>query len=122
MPDRDPKESRSVLAATLFIGIGWQVYVLFVIHRMAPVLGGLLSGVNAEPPLITRVFLGIYRWLAVVPLASTALALDLLRRQERSSRRTFVVTVICLGGGFALQAWANEAWFMPVLSLFRQIG
>jgi len=113
---------RSHLAVLLGVLICWQVYVVVaaIVHSLP--LGALLSGLSAEPPLITRVYLRTALFWPLAPVLSAVLAVDLLRRPAPSAFHSTAVVLVIAVLGFAMQAWANEAFFAPLLELMRKVG
>jgi hypothetical protein len=100
----------------------WQIYIVVVASRMAPVLEGLLAGLGGDLPTVTRSFLVSYRFFAVLPAATAGAAAVALRKETLHPWQSAALVAIALGATMALHAWTNEAFFAPVLGILRSIG
>jgi hypothetical protein len=109
------------LAVALGVTALWQIYIVVVAFRMAPVLEGLPVGLGGELPAITRSFLGSYRAFGVLPAATAGAALVALRSESLRPWQSAVLVALALGATMALHAWTNEAFFAPVLRILRSI-
>ena len=121
MPSRGPLP-RLHLAVLFAVFLIWQVYVVFAAFHRGAGLDTILTGLGATPPLITRAYLRTLRLWPLVPVLSLLLSADVLRRPEPGVKYSAFALFFVAASGFVLQAWANEAWFVPVLELIRRVG
>ncbi len=116
------RQLRIPITVALTVTAVWQVYIVAVAFRMAPVLENLLAGLGSELPTITGSFLGSYRFFVLLPAATAGAALVALRRESLGPWQSALLVGLALGATMALHAWINEAFFAPVLDLLRTIG
>ena len=100
--------------------IAWQFYAAVAAWFRGRTLRRLLEGLGAEPPLIARLFLVTYPFWILIPILFTAGLLLWLRGGRRSSPVLLIIAAVAVALG--LHAWMNEAWFLPLFQLIRQVG
>jgi hypothetical protein len=120
--ESDPADLKPVVLAVLIPTIAWQIYLVFLLMRTAPAMQQFASGLGAELAPVTRAFIGFYPWSWTIPLFSALLGVDVLRRARISRAHAVAVVVTVITLGFALHAWATEAWFRPMMDLMRAVG
>jgi hypothetical protein len=116
--------NRESVAASLGLGAAvlWQLYVVLLAYRNAPIFRSLFSGVGGELPLVTRAFFASYKGWILVPALFAILSWDLLRRKDASLLYFALVLGASLLAALALQAWMSEAMFQPLFSILKAIG
>jgi len=116
--------NRESITASLGLGaaILWQLYVVLLAYRNAPIFRDLFSGLGGQLPLLTRAFFASYRFWILVPVLFAVLSRDLLRRRDASLQYFAIVLGASLLAALALQAWMNEAVFQPLFSILKAIG
>ena len=113
---------RGHVAAFLVPVILFQIYVAFAAYRNAEMLRDLITNAGVEAPVITLWFLNLYKAFPVVPVVSILAGVDLLRRDHPSIWHTSMVLFTSFLVAFVMQAWANEAWFLPLFQLIKAMG
>jgi len=113
---------RNALGGVLLAGLLWQIYVVFHVMRTTSTMQSLFSGLGAELPVVTTMFLSVYRWTFLLPIVSSGLALDLFRRPRPTPVHAVIVSMVVYGGGFGLLAWMQVAMFGPYFDLIHKIG
>lgn len=121
VPPRGPLP-RPHLAALFAVFLIWQVYVVFAAFHRGAGLEAILTGLGATPPLVTRAYLRTLRLWPLVPVLSLLLAADVVRRPAPGFKYSALALFLVGVSGFVLQAWATEAWFVPMLELMRKVG
>jgi hypothetical protein len=122
MGDLDAMRLRSHTVVLLAVALAWQIYVVAAAFRHAAALQQLVAGMGSTLPVVTSSYFGSYRYWPAVPFLSFLLAADALRRERVSIAYSSLALGLAAAAGFALQAWATEAWFAPLQSVLSAIG
>ena len=116
------RRERVHTAIAYVAGVVWQLQVAWTAARAASVLRSLLGGLGAELPNLTALYMATARWWFLVAILSAAAAADVLRREHPSIRHSAVVLAVMVFIGLLMQAFATEAFFLPLFALTRQVG
>jgi len=117
----NPPSSRAIVALAAAFGVAWQLLVVALAFRHAPILRDFLRDAGVQPPMLTRLFLASYQWWPLAPLLSALLAFVSAARRPRSVTAAGATALLPLLVGLVLQAWANEAAIAPLYHLIRTI-
>jgi len=113
---------KPVVLAVLVPTIAWQIYLVALVMRTAPAMQQFASDLGGELPPVTRLFFAFHPWSWVIPVLSALLGVDVLRRARVSRAHAVAVVIIATALGFAMHAWATEAWFRPMMEWMQAVG
>jgi len=102
-------------------GIIWQTYAVVLAFRNGPVMKDLMESLGVELPPLTQAFVITYKFWPSLPIISLIVATDILRRKTASNLYLFLGLTYTVGAALVLHAWLNEAWFLPLLSILKQV-
>jgi hypothetical protein len=117
----ETKSRRILILAFVIPATLYQCYVTLYAFRTAKTLSTLLKGIGAEAPIITNWFVQYYKYLPSIPFLSILFAIDLMRRNPPPIGYAAMLIFFILLATFTMQAWINEAWFLPMLQRIRSV-
>lgn len=118
----DQSKTQRIHSGILFgAGIIWQIYAVVLAFRNGPVMRELMEGLGVELPPLTHAFVATYKLWPSLPIISIFVTADILRRKTVNNLYLFLGLTYTVGAALVLHTWLNEAWFLPLLNLLKQI-
>ncbi|MCP4214664.1 MAG: hypothetical protein GY765_08400 [bacterium] len=100
----------------------WQIYQLVFFHMYTQVMVEALSNLGFELPVITKLYLSIYKWNSVLPVLTLVLAVDVIRRA--GVPKTYAIIGFASAALLTLlfQMLHQQALFTPFFQVLEKIG
>ena len=105
----------------LFAVTVWEIYLAFRAYRNGEALGDLIGTLGVQAPVFTRWFLSTHQFWLVFPALSTLVAVFIIRRRSLSLRFSVMIVAFSLFVALLLDAWMNEAFFVPLISIMKAV-
>ena len=105
----------------LFAVTLWEIYLAFRAYRNGEALSQFIGTLGVQAPVFTRWFLSTYQFWVVFPLLSTVVAVFVIRRRSISLKLCVTIVALSLFVALLLDAWLNEAFFVPLLKIMNAV-
>jgi hypothetical protein len=113
---------RGYVAVSFAVVMLWQLYQIFNMFRKTPIMKEMWVDFGRTLPTITQSYLNFYPWTIILPILTTLLAFDIIRRNLIPKIYSIVGFGVTAFSTLFLQAWVNEAMFAPIIKMAESIG
>ena len=122
-PDQPQRQQSRAFLSVVFIALVlWQTYLAFLNARMAGARTLLFDGLGVELSKMAQMVISGLSFGPVVPVFTTLLAADVLRRKQLSTGYGVVALAVTIAITLLFQVAMMEAWFRPIFTIIEQIG
>ena len=112
---------RGYVGISFAVVLIWQMYQIIIMFNYTPMLIKSLSGLGAELPVITRLYLSTYNGFVILPVLTIILAIDIIRRKSIPKAYAMIGFGVVALLTLIMQMFFSQATFAPFFMLVEKI-